>query len=55
MYIEGHRGLMELSDTTISCKLKAGFVEIKGSGLFVRELAPNTILVEGKIYKTEVF
>lgn len=55
MYIEGQRGLLELSDTTISCKLKTGFVEIKGSDLFVRELTQNTILVEGKIYKTEVF
>ena len=55
VYVEGQRGLLELSDTTISCKLKTGFVEIKGSGLFVRELTPSTILIEGKIYKTEVF
>lgn len=55
VYVEGHRGLLELSDATISCKLKTGYVEIKGNNLFVRELTQNTILIEGKIYKTEVF
>lgn len=54
-YVEGHRGLLELSSTMVSCKLKTGYVEIKGNNLFVRELTENTILIEGKIYKTEVF
>lgn len=55
VYIEGHNGLLKLSGETISCKLKYGFIEVKGIGLFIKELTENTILIQGKIYKTEVF
>ena len=55
LYVEGHKGLLKLSSDTISCKLKSGYVEIKGNNLFVQELTEGTILVQGKIYKTEVF
>ena len=55
LYIEGHKGLLKLSSETISCKLKTGFVEVKGNALFIKELTENTILIQGKIYKTEVF
>ena len=55
MYIEGHKGLLKLSSETISLKLKSGLVEIKGNNMFLKELTENTILIQGKIYKIEVF
>lgn len=55
VYIEGQRGLLKLSSETISCKLKKGFVEIKGTNLFIKELTNSTLLIQGKIYKIEVF
>lgn len=55
VYIEGQKGLLKLSSETISCKLKNGYVEVKGTGLMVKELTSSTILLQGKIYKIEVF
>ncbi|MBR5012442.1 MAG: YabP/YqfC family sporulation protein [Clostridia bacterium] len=55
VYIEGHKGLLKLSSETISCKLRSGYVEVKGNNMFLKELTENTILIRGKIYKTEVF
>ena len=55
VYIEGHKGLLKLSGDIISCKLKTGLVEVKGNNMFLKELTENTILIQGKIYKIEVF
>ncbi|MBQ2713431.1 MAG: YabP/YqfC family sporulation protein [Clostridia bacterium] len=55
VYIEGHKGLLKLSSETISLKLKSGLVEVKGNNMFLKELSENTILIQGKIYKIEVF
>ena len=55
VYIEGQKGLLTLQDNVVSFKLKTGVVEIKGMGLKLRDLGPDTVAVQGKIYKIEVF
>lgn len=56
VYIEGQTGLLVLSSDTISCKLQSNKrVEVKGANMLVRELTNSTIIIEGKIYKIEVF
>ena len=55
VYIEGQKGLLTLRDDVVSFKLKTGVVEIKGTGLKLRDLGPDTVAVQGKIYKIEVF
>lgn len=55
VYIEGHLGLLTLSTEKISFKIKKGIVEVKGKDMFLKELTPNTIIVQGKVYKIEVF
>jgi len=55
VYIEGQKGLLTLRDDVVSFKLKTGVVEIKGMGLKLRDLGPDTVAVQGKIYKIEVF
>ena len=56
MYVEGQKGLLVLSSDMVALKLSGSKrLEIKGENLLVRELTSSTIILEGKIYKTEVF
>lgn len=55
LYIEGHLGLTILSDKIIAFKIKKGRVVVEGEGLFLSELTNNTMMIEGKIVKTEIF
>ena len=54
LYIEGHKGLLVLSNEKIVVKLKQAQVEVLGRELFLAELTENTLLIEGKIIKVEV-
>lgn len=53
VYIEGHKGLLILSEKNVVCKLKRGQIEVCGSGLYLAELSENTILIQGKIERVE--
>ncbi len=55
LYVEGHTGLTILSTTTIAFKVKSGRVVVEGQSLSLTELTGNTMLIEGKIQKTEIF
>jgi len=55
VYVEGHLGLLTLSTEKISFKIKKGIVEVKGNEMFLKELTENTLAIQGKIYKIEVF
>lgn len=56
VYVEGQKGLLVLSSDMVVLKLSGSKkLEIKGANLLVRELTSSTIILEGKIYKTEVF
>lgn len=55
LYVEGHMGLTILSPSTIAFKVKSGRVVVEGQCMSLTELTSNTMLIEGKIQKTEIF
>ncbi len=55
LYVEGHNGLTILSPTTIAFKIKRGRVVVDGENMFLKELTDNTLMIQGKISKTEIF
>lgn len=55
LYIEGHNGLISISTETIIFKIKKGKIEVNGKNLFLKILSENTLAIQGKIYKIEVF
>lgn len=55
LYVEGHKGLTVLTQEMIAFKIKKGRVIIEGENMVLTELTSNTMLIEGKIVKTEIF
>ncbi len=55
MYVEGHQGLTVLSPQMIAFKVKKGRYVVEGEDLKLSELTDNTMLIQGKIVKTELF
>ena len=55
LYAEGHQGLTILNSDMIAFKIKKGRVVVEGEGLILKELTDNTLLIQGKIIKTEIF
>lgn len=54
LYVEGHKGLLKLSEENISLRVKGGVLIVLGSNLSIKELTPNTISITGKITNFEV-
>ena len=54
LYVEGHKGLTVLTRDLIAFKINKGRVEVLGENMKLSELTSNTILIEGKIVKTEI-
>lgn len=54
LYIEGHKGLLQLGDETISVKVKKHAVVVKGEKLYLKQMTKNTITIKGKIKNFEV-
>lgn len=55
LYVEGHLGLIVLTRQLITFKIKKGRVMIEGENMTLSELTHNTMIIEGKIVKTEIF
>lgn len=55
LYVEGHAGITILSSEKIAFKTKSGRFVVEGNDMMLSELTSNTILIEGKIIKTEMF
>ncbi len=55
VYVEGHLGLTILSNETIAFKVKKGRVVVEGENLKLAELTENTMVIQGKILKTEIY
>lgn len=55
LYIEGHQGVTILNSQMIAFKIKKGRIVVEGENLILSELTPNTMLIQGKIVKTEIF
>lgn len=55
LYVEGHCGITVISQTSVAFKLKKGRAVVDGDGLTLSELTENTLLLQGKINKVEIF
>lgn len=55
LYVEGHKGVTSISSEMVAFKIKRGRVVIEGDKLTLKELSQNTILLQGKIKKVEIF
>ena len=55
LYVEGHMGITILSQNMIAFKIKKGRIVVEGENLFLKEITANTLIIEGKILKTETF
>ncbi len=55
LYVEGHQGVTIVNSEMLAFKIKRGRVVIEGEGLFLCELTDNTLTVQGKINKMEIF
>lgn len=53
LYVEGHLGLVTLSKTLISFKVRKAVVVVEGEDMILAELSDNTIKICGKIKKVE--
>ena len=49
VYVEGHKGLLSISNEEISCKLKKGLLKISGNNLRISSVMKDVLSVVGKI------
>ena len=54
LYLEGHRGILKLSQENITFRVKNGVVVIIGSNLSIKELTKTTASIIGNIKTFEV-
>lgn len=55
LYVEGHMGVTVLTSNMVAFKVKKGRIVVEGENLKLLELSENTMIIEGKIVKTELF
>ena len=53
VYIEGHKGLLNISDSEISCKLRKGALRISGRDLKISAVMKDILSVRGRITAVE--
>lgn len=49
LFIENHRGVLHFTDQLLRLALSKGTLEIRGSGLTIRTIMAEEVLVEGAI------
>lgn len=54
LYLEGHRGILKLSQENITFRIKGGVVVILGSNMMIKELTKSTAAITGNIKTFEV-
>lgn len=54
LYIEGHKGILKLSQENMTFKTKKGVLVVLGSNLVLKELTNTTVAITGKITSFEV-
>lgn len=54
LYVEGHKGLLKLSEENVGLKVKGGVLVVLGEALALKELTQNTVAICGKIKTFEV-
>lgn len=53
LYVEGFMSLMTYSEEVIVCKVNGGVITVNGKKLFIKEMSPSTITIEGKINQVD--
>ncbi|MBQ8444389.1 MAG: hypothetical protein IJX25_03455 [Clostridia bacterium] len=53
VYVEGHKGIVLLSEKKVIFKTKSEQISVEGSGLVLAELNENVLYIQGKIDKVE--
>jgi len=53
VYVQGYKDILNFDEANIILKLKDGELQIKGSKLNIRDLNPNSILIEGRVISVE--
>ena len=54
LYIEGHKGILKLSQENMTFKVKNGVLVVLGKNMQMKELTQNTVSIIGKIDSFEV-
>ncbi len=54
LYVEGHLGVLLISENELCFKVKGGVVRVIGEKLRLKDLSPNTLCIEGNIFSQEV-
>lgn len=54
LYVEGHKGLINLSDEMIMFKTKNKIISVSGRGLKLKILSSTTLSIMGEIESVEV-
>lgn len=54
IYVEGHRGILSLSEEIISFRVKDKIVSVLGKGMYLKMFSPNTLSITGEIKCVEV-
>ncbi|OZB91678.1 sporulation protein YqfC [Paenibacillus sp. XY044] len=49
LYIENHRGVRHFSSDKMILSLSQGLLEIEGSGLMIRSILPEEVMIEGLV------
>lgn len=49
LYIENHRGVRHFSPDKMILSLSQGQLEIEGSGLMIRSILPEEVMIEGSV------
>lgn len=55
LYVEGHQGVTIITKEMVAFKIKKGRVVVEGQNMILNELTENTLLLQGKIIKMEIF
>ena len=55
LYVEGHQGVTIITKEMVAFKVKKGRVVVEGHDMILNELTENTLLLQGKITKMEIF
>ncbi|MBC7325643.1 MAG: sporulation protein YqfC, partial [Moorella sp. (in: Bacteria)] len=50
LVVENHRGISAYQQNLVRLKLTTGELEIKGTGMLLREIKPDAIALEGTIH-----
>lgn len=50
LYIENHRGVVRFSSEELHLALSEGTLEVEGSGLIIKAIMPEEVVVEGRIF-----